>query len=277
MTNKTTALRMVPDKHYQYYDAGRPFPSRTPATNVITGPCFRNVCMWLSFVAVGFLLFVGMLLESQPLYIKGVKPAAWVKAKQQSDEAAYPYDASEQQLNRQQQLYADRPNSHDLAMTAYRAMWAYLFTALLCISYGWRCWSYLSFGRRAGYRDIPDHDSTIPVFHQITETTAARRVGTAAPSPMWTRTMFLWRKSAAWLERNYRHWTRRQRTVLPTHHHHHAKRHQNRPPSAPVDSSPTVKTAPGRRVPTRRRGGKGQGAAELPMTADDLNYSSKDR
>ena len=108
-------------------------------------------------IAVLFLLFVGILLDTQPLYIKGSLPYQRLQGDDGMSKPVTQYllptttGAGERLLP---------------AKTAYRAAFAYLVTMAVCLYMLYPRWFQSQIYRRQQrYQNIPDHDSTIPVFH----------------------------------------------------------------------------------------------------------------
>ena len=61
----------VPDSEYEAFLLGR---DRRKSASILTKQCCATACAGFSAVGVAFLLFVGILLDTQPLYIPGTLP-----------------------------------------------------------------------------------------------------------------------------------------------------------------------------------------------------------
>lgn len=141
----------LPDKHYQAFLAGRP---RRSSQGWLDGQKCARGCAGFSLIAILFLLFVAMLVERQPLYIKGVRP----------------YSPTSDMTDIYSSSSSSKRHSVALApvivMHCHQAAVAYLMTMVISILYGWNvCWRIKALVRRRHYSDIPDASSTIPTFH----------------------------------------------------------------------------------------------------------------
>ncbi len=151
----------IPDKNYTtYLRTGRPIARSSPAMG-LSKICCAKFCAGFSFVAVGFLLFVGILYDTQPLYIPGSLP----KHLQYMDGGS----------QRTQVYYSLAPSERLLpASNAYKAAAFYLVTG--CLSFAYACnmnWIHSIWWRR--YEEIPDTDSTVPTFHLPSHTSPKRK------------------------------------------------------------------------------------------------------
>ena len=153
-----TALH-VPDSSYQAYLLGK---STKRKSNMVDAICVAKFCAIFSWVAVMFLVFIGILLDTQPLYIKGTLPQHIQYTTGKKPQIFYAV------------TYSERLST---ASTAYQAAFVYLITGLLSLAYAYN-WFWWMKSRWRQYHDIPDNDnadsyshadSTIPTFH----TTAA--------------------------------------------------------------------------------------------------------
>lgn len=141
----------IPDSSYQtYLCTGRHVAkNRAKGGLPITKVCCAKFCAVYSFVAVGFLLFVGIIFDKQPLYIPGALPKHTQYAEGSSSKT--------------QAFYSITPSVRLLpASNAYGAAFFYLITGCLCIAYAH---DLISCYRRKSYQEIPDADSIIPTFH----------------------------------------------------------------------------------------------------------------
>jgi hypothetical protein len=95
------------------------------------------------------LLFIGTLVDRQPLYIKGIRP----------------YSAT-QNVSYATKKRRTVASSQDVSSRARQTAFAYLVTLVGAMLYGWNVgWRIRAFLRRRQYADIPDASSTIPTFH----------------------------------------------------------------------------------------------------------------
>lgn len=158
----------VADNQYQKFINGGRRGKRQ--RSIITRDCCARGCSFFSIIAALFLFMVGFLLDRQPLYIKGTLPAQMVQSKQKSGKFVVQYLLPPTSTSQNQQSLR-----LPMARVAYRAGWAYLFTALACmyiLHRGWIQSQYYKFSNK--YEDIPDHVSdagasdamsTLPTFH----------------------------------------------------------------------------------------------------------------
>jgi hypothetical protein len=148
-----TALH-VPDSSYQAYLLGK---STKRKTNLVDTICCAKFCAIFSWVAVMFLVFIGVLLDTQPLYIKGTLPQHIQYTSGKKPQIFYAV------------TYSERLPT---ASIAYQAAFVYLITALFSLAYAYN-WFWWIKSRWRQYNDIPDNnedsyshaDSTIPTFH----------------------------------------------------------------------------------------------------------------
>ena len=143
--------KLIPDKQYEAYLLGR---SNTQQKRPPIDPiCCSKFCAAFSFVAVSFLVFIGLLLDTQPIMIKGVLPED-VQYIEGSKKMSKFYTATPSERL--------APASH-----AYQAALFYLLTGLLSLGYAYNVrWWFQTQVYNDRYTDIPDADSTIPTFHQ---------------------------------------------------------------------------------------------------------------
>lgn len=137
----------LPDKHYQAFLQGR---RRQHRSSWCDGQKCAKGCTGFSLVAILFLLFIGTLVDRQPLYIKGVRPHRATQSMSYSARKRHTVTAS----------------APVISSRASQAAVAYLVTLVGSILYGWNVgWRIRAFIRRRHYVDIPDASSTIPTFH----------------------------------------------------------------------------------------------------------------
>jgi hypothetical protein len=146
----------IPDSSYQTYVLSGRTVFRNQAKRQglpLSKICCAKFCAIFSFVAVTFLIFVGILFDTQPLYIPGSLPK----------HIQYVEGSSQ----RTQTYYSITPSIRLLpASNAYKAAAFYLVTGCLCWAYAYNAhfWIYSKWFRRR-YEEIPDTDSTVPTFH----------------------------------------------------------------------------------------------------------------
>ena len=145
---------IVPDSGYQAYLLGRSAKRRR---SLIDNICCAKFCAMFSFVAVLFLVFVGILVDLQPLLIKGVLPQ---------------HIQYTEGMRKPLIFYSLAKSERVPAAThAYQAALVYFLTGVGSATYAYNLvWWLKSRWRR--YHDIPDADpwrgdtdSTIPTFH----------------------------------------------------------------------------------------------------------------
>ena len=175
----------VADSRYKEYLHGQVIPRKRPSRQppIITKDCCLRGCFGFSVVGVLFLVFVGILLDTQPLYIKGSLPTQLVQSQTTgkyvtqyilpSSSMVIVTEGDDATNNNSQQVmpYSRLP----MATVAYHAAWVYFFVAALCWYARNRGWVHSRVYRyRNRYQDIPDHedddaysdvDSTAPTFH----------------------------------------------------------------------------------------------------------------
>jgi hypothetical protein len=141
------APAFIPDSKYQAYLLGRSKQKRTSAIDKI---CMAKFCAHFSIIAAMFLIFVGILIDRQPMYLQGILPKH------------IQYTTGD----RKPQVFfaTDIPDRLEQASHAYRAAFLYFLTACLSLGYAYNAqWWFKS--KWHNYHDIPDNDSTIPAFH----------------------------------------------------------------------------------------------------------------
>jgi hypothetical protein len=148
-----TALH-VPDSSYHAYLLGK---SNKRKHNLVDVICCAKFCAFFSWIAVMFLVFIGILLDTQPLYIKGTLPQHIQYTSGKKPQIFYAV------------TYSERLQT---ASNAYQAAFVYLVTGLFSLAYAYN-WFWWIKSRWRQYNDIPDNadsysshaDSTIPTFH----------------------------------------------------------------------------------------------------------------
>ena len=147
----------IPDSKYQQYLMGQPWNAPKTSKPVMTKLCCANFCIIFSWIAFLFLVFIGILLDVQPLYIPHVLP----KHEQ------YSYSGGK---SKSKTFYTVLLSERlEIASNAYKAALMYGLTGLISYAYTQNFWGYFNDRRRRqsmGYQDIPDNgtdvDSTIP-------------------------------------------------------------------------------------------------------------------
>jgi hypothetical protein len=141
------APAFVPDSRYKAYMLGRP---KENPESMFSRVSMAKFCAKFSIVAVMFLLFVGILIDTQPMFLPGILPKHVL------------YTTGDR---KPQVFYAvDISDRLEQASTAYRTAFLYFITYCICVGYTYNVhWWYKS--RWQHYHDIPDNDSTVPTFH----------------------------------------------------------------------------------------------------------------
>ena len=133
----------VPDATYHRRMTGSPSGNTTDYTAL-----GLHFCALFSGIATTFLLFIGFLLDVQPLYIPGTLPTLPIQSTVSVNGVA---------LTKLQYQYLI-PGSTDerlpIAMTAYRAGWLYAATTFFCLLF-------LQRRQRRTYRKVPDVASLV--------------------------------------------------------------------------------------------------------------------
>jgi len=129
----------VPDSQYRQFlqeSSGRKPPS------VINPICCANLCAGFSCVGLIFMVFIGILLDTQPLFIAGTLPSA----------------LKENDNGKSSTIYFVTAERLPAATHAYQASYAYAVTMVVCLIYVYyeRLQSMV---RRRSYQDVPDATS----------------------------------------------------------------------------------------------------------------------
>lgn len=126
----------VPDNKYRelIHGHGR---DQTPTLNPI---CCANCCAGFSMVGFAFLFFIGILLDTQPLFISGALPSA----------------TRENDAGKTSTIYLMTNERLDMASNAYQTSYVYLATAIVCLIYVY--YERLDqMAKRRSYQELPDH------------------------------------------------------------------------------------------------------------------------
>jgi hypothetical protein len=170
------APAFIPDSRYAtYLRTGRHASGNIKKGGaLITKVCCAKFCAGFSFVAVGFLLFVGIIFDTQPLYIPGSLPKH--------------LQYVEGSTSKTQVVYSITPSVRLLpASNAYGAALFYLITGCCCVAYAY---DLISCYRRKWYDEIPDADSTVPTFNLPTRASFKDFALPIAASPNRTRAYY---------------------------------------------------------------------------------------
>jgi len=148
---RPTTPIMIPDKYYKDFMTGKPSGS-AKVSMCPDGHTCAGRCIGFSWVAVIFLLWVGFITDTQPIFIKGIQP----KDEHAIEGVTYKVKTANQRL--------------PVTKHAYQASFAYFMTILLCTAYRNNFFSYLETRirrmKRNLYQDIPDIKSGLPTFFQ---------------------------------------------------------------------------------------------------------------
>jgi hypothetical protein len=189
-----TALH-VPDKQYRDFLLGVKQKQRRRHPPLVTKPCVLSACAGFSVVATLFLIFVGIVIDTQPLYIKG---SLAQQITQTSSNGKFTV-----------QYLVPTTDSARLpaAKSAYRAAVAYAVTFMICLVtlYPDRFRWLHRRRRKQQYSDIPDTDSVLPTFHNP-ENEEARVMSSYKPG--------LGKRAADWVKQ----WLAHRGFQLPLHH-----------------------------------------------------------
>jgi hypothetical protein len=138
---------MIPDSSYQAYLLGK--RKKKKRNSFIDKICFAKFCATFSWIAIVFFVFIGILIDTQPLFIQGV------------------LDRHEEYgENQKVQVFYDLSQSERLpaASHAYQAAFFYFLIGCASLAYAYNLhWWFKT--RKWQYRDIPDAESKTPTFH----------------------------------------------------------------------------------------------------------------
>jgi hypothetical protein len=126
----------VPDKDYKEFLAGGKGRDMSPVCHPI---CCANVCAGFSCVGFIFLIFIGILLDTQPLFIQGTLPTA----------------LKESDSGKVTTLYFITAERLPTASNAYQASYAYILTMMGCLIFV-HYERLNAMVRRRSYQDVPD-------------------------------------------------------------------------------------------------------------------------
>lgn len=185
----------VPDSQYEAFILGQ--SARRKDASLMTKTCCAQTCAGFSAIAVGFLVFVGIVLDKQPLYIPGTLPELVVQST-----VAYTKDGSTRTYSKPViQFLVPGPNDERLpaASVAYKAAAAY-FLCMLISLYVLDPAPFHNAARvitqkfSKQYEDIPETidngSSTLPTFHQFSRSSSgelSERAASYQPG-WWNRT-----------------------------------------------------------------------------------------
>jgi hypothetical protein len=173
------APRFIPDSKYRAYRLGR--LKQNPET-MFSRIGMAKFCAKFSMVAVMFLIFVGILIDTQPMYLPGILPK----------HVLYTTGDRKPQI-----FYAvDISDRLEQASTAYRTALLYFITYCFCVGYAYNVhWWFKS--RRQLYQDIPDNDSTVPTFHNGSDGSLPKH--TKYPNKRWASVWVAFHRVANYL------------------------------------------------------------------------------
>ena len=141
---------LVPDSAYRAYLSGRPAEKqKNTGLDKIQIATFFG---YFSLVGFIFLTFIGILIDTQPMFLQGILPK----------NEGYSSGGKSVKIS-----YATEINDRlEPATHAYRGAFLYLLTAIVCLGYAYNIqWFWFKKGRQQ-YRDIDnDAESTVPTFH----------------------------------------------------------------------------------------------------------------
>jgi len=140
---------LIPDSAYRAYLSGQTAVKRNQSgVNNIT---IAKVVGFFSLVGFIFLTFVGILIDTQPMFLQGILT--------KNEE----YSSSGKKMKT---FYAINIKDRlEPATHAYRGGLLYLFIAIVCLGYAHNMHHFLFKKGWQQYRDIDDVDSTVQTFH----------------------------------------------------------------------------------------------------------------
>lgn len=135
------ALNPIPDSSYQAYLKGQSFKKKKGS--FVDGICFAKFCACFSVVAIMFFIFVGIIIDVQPLYLQGIL----IKHQQYNE-------------NQKMETYYDLTQAErlDSARHAYQAAFFYFLTVCACLAYAYNFNFYFN-SRMGQYHEVPDADT----------------------------------------------------------------------------------------------------------------------
>ncbi|KAL3944671.1 MAG: hypothetical protein SGBAC_001229 [Bacillariaceae sp.] len=136
------ALNAVPDSSYQAYLKGQSFKKKKGS--FVDGICFAKFCACFSTVAIMFFIFVGIIIDLQPMYLQGIL----IKHQQYNE-------------NQKMQTFYDLTQAErlDSARRAYQAAFFYFLTVCACLAYAYN-FNFHFNSRMGQYHDVPDAETT---------------------------------------------------------------------------------------------------------------------
>mmetsp|Transcript_27796 Transcript_27796/g.67635 ORF Transcript_27796/g.67635 Transcript_27796/m.67635 type:complete len:314 (-) Transcript_27796:1614-2555(-) len=142
LNTHSLALNAVPDSSYQAYLKGQSFKKKKGS--FVDGICFAKFCAFFSVVAIMFFIFVGIIIDVQPMYLQGIL----IKHEQYNE-------------NQKMQTFYDLTQAErlDTARHAYQAAFFYFLTVCACLAYAYNFNFYFN-SRMGQYHDVPDADTT---------------------------------------------------------------------------------------------------------------------
>ena len=140
---------LIPDSAYRAYLSGKRSMKRKKS--VVDKITIAKIFGFFSLVGFIFLTFVGILIDTQPMFLHGILT--------KNEE----YSSNGKKMNT---FYAVNIKERlEPAKHAYRGAFLYLLTAIVCLGYAHNIHHFLFKKGWQQYRDIDDVDSTVPTFH----------------------------------------------------------------------------------------------------------------
>jgi hypothetical protein len=141
--------KLIPDSAYRTYLSGQTIGNGNKS--VLNKLTIAKIIGCFSIVGFIFLTFVGILIDTQPMFLQGIL----TKNEEYSSNG-----------KKMKTFYAvNIVDRLEPAKHAYRGGLLYLFTSILCLGYAHNMHHFLFKKGWQQYRDIDDVDSTVPTFH----------------------------------------------------------------------------------------------------------------
>jgi hypothetical protein len=141
---------LIPDKAYRAYLSGQ--PAVTEEKSAVDKILIAKIAGFFSLVGFMFLTFVGILIDTQPMFLQGVL----------TKNEEYSSNGGKTKI-----FYAVNIKDRlEPAKHAYRGGILYLLTAIVCLGYAHNMHHFLFKKGWQKYRDIDDVDSTVPTFQK---------------------------------------------------------------------------------------------------------------
>mmetsp|Transcript_19046 Transcript_19046/g.26881 ORF Transcript_19046/g.26881 Transcript_19046/m.26881 type:complete len:407 (+) Transcript_19046:78-1298(+) len=141
----------VPDSMYRHYYYNHQQQRKQDSACSLRSCC--HGCMYFSIVGMSFLLFVGILVDQQPLYLQGVRPKQCGGSGNNNNNS----NANNKACANTAINYVTSGARLPIASTAYKTAIAYFITILICIMFLYDPLNIIQTRiRRRQYHDIPD-------------------------------------------------------------------------------------------------------------------------